>query len=220
MGCLRLRRVVVSQEGALKHSPGPASSTRTAEFEQLSLALVADGGTRRYSGWCSFNCGRSRKNLAPSLVGRCSSPVAANRPSISECRIACSHDARQKQRTEPPAHWSMRGRGPGTRRPLRGFSNSRRCTLVIPSCSKVEPKRATAYRIAMLLRFTISARQPSGKMEKQQEKSVKYDAVQTRSMFSEKTLEMLADDCLGRTRNFFQDDLQLLYTSSRDPWPL
>ena len=40
----------------------------------------------------------------------------------------------------------------------------------------------------MHLRFPISARQPAGKMEKQQEKSVKYDAVQTRSMFSEKTL--------------------------------
>lgn len=40
----------------------------------------------------------------------------------------------------------------------------------------------------MHLRCSISARQPAGKMEKQQEKSVKYNAVQTRSMFSEKTL--------------------------------
>lgn len=31
-----------------------------------------------------------------------------------KCRIGCSHDARQKQWTERPARWSMRGRGPGT----------------------------------------------------------------------------------------------------------
>jgi hypothetical protein len=48
---------------------------------------------------------------------------------VPECRIACSHGARQKQRTTcvTRAQWSMRGRGPGTSSGV--CCNSPRCRI-------------------------------------------------------------------------------------------